>query len=116
IIWRSPLPEINTDGEPAPGDDAGSAARTSVLQFPHLLLGVLCIFVYVGAEVMAGDIIGPYAQDLGLPLDVTKYLSTATSSSMLVGYVIGILTIPRYMSLETALKLSALVGIAFSSL
>jgi glucose/galactose transporter len=116
IIWRSPLPEINTDGEEAPGDDARSATRSSVLQFPHLLLGVLCIFVYVGAEVMAGDIIGPYGQDLGLSLDVTKYLSAATLSSMLVGYVVGILTIPRYMSQATALKLSALVGIVFTTL
>jgi fucose permease len=65
---------------------------------------------------MAGDIIGPYGQDLGLSLDVTKYLTAATLSSMLVGYVIGILTIPRYMRQETALKLSALVGILFTSL
>jgi FHS family L-fucose permease-like MFS transporter len=115
IIWRSPLPELHTDGDDR-RDDARSDGRTSVFQFPHLLLGVLCIFVYVGAEVMAGDIIGSYGQDLGLSLDVTKYLTAATLSSMLVGYVLGILTIPRLIKQETALKISALVGIAFTTL
>ncbi len=57
MIWYSSLPEIDTDKN----EDAVSRVsknKTSVFQFPHLLLGVLCIFVYVGAEVLAGDAIG----------------------------------------------------------
>ena len=38
------------------------AASASIFQFPHLWLGVLCLFVYVGVEVMAGDAIGTYGQ------------------------------------------------------
>jgi FHS family L-fucose permease-like MFS transporter len=114
MIRLSPLPEIDTDG----GDsaDSGGASATSVFQFPHLLLGALCIFVYVGAEVMAGDVIGPYGQDLGISLDRTKYFTLFTLVSMLIGYVIGVLTIPRYLRQQTALKLSAIVGLLFTTL
>ena len=58
MIKVSSLPEIHMDGdaETAGGDGAGSGkVKKSVLEFPHLLLGVICIFVYVGVEVLAGD-------------------------------------------------------------
>jgi FHS family L-fucose permease-like MFS transporter len=112
MIRLSPLPEIDTDGGAA--DDTGP--RPSIFRFPHLWLGVVCIFVYVGAEVMAGDVIGPYGQDLGISLDRTKYFTLFTLVSMLIGYVIGVLTIPRYLRQQTALKLSAIVGLLFTTL
>lgn len=114
LIKLSPLPEIDTDAE----DSTASATRTtktSVFQFPHLLLGVVCIFVYVGAEVMAGDVIGPYARALGMSLDETKNLTSYTLWSMVIGYTIGVFAIPKYLKQETALKLSAIVGILFSA-
>jgi fucose permease len=79
------------------------------------LLGVLCIFVYVGVEVMAGDVIGPYARALGMSLDQTKSLTSYTLWSMVAGYTIGVFAIPKYLRQETALKLSAVVGILFSA-
>ncbi len=112
LIRFSPLPEIKT-GNASPADGPHDA-RTSVFQFPHLLLGVLCIFVYVGAEVMAGDVIGPYARDLGMSLDQTKSLTSFTLWSMVAGYLIGVCAIPKYLQQETALKLSAITGILFS--
>jgi len=113
MIRLSPLPEIDTDGDDS---GQGGGAATSILQFPHLLLGALCIFVYVGAEVMAGDVIGPYGQKLGLSLDITKYLTSATLASMLVGYLLGIVLIPRVISQQTALKFSAVVGLVFATI
>ncbi len=114
LIKLSPLPEIDTDGGDT-GAAGGAGAKTSVFQFPHLLLGVLCLFVYVGAEVMAGDVIGPYARALGMSLDQTKSLTSYTLWSMVVGYIIGVFAIPKYLKQETALKLSAIVGILFSA-
>lgn len=115
MIYFSSLPEIET---PLEDNSKLTTAKnkTSILQFPHLLLGVLCIFVYVGAEVMAGDVIGPYGRAIGLSLDETKIFTTYTLCSMLVGYVVGIITIPRYIQQENALKISALVGLLFSVL
>lgn len=111
-IRFSPLPEI----DPGRDEPAGGAAggRTSIWQFPHLLLGVLCIFVYVGVEVMAGDVIGPYAKSLGMSLDQTKNLTSYTLWSMVAGYTIGVFMIPKYLRQETALALSALTGIALA--
>lgn len=109
---KSPLPEIDTDTE----DDvpAGTTRKTSVTQFPHLLLGVLCIFLYVGVEVMAGDAIGMYGRAMGMSLDVTKYFTTATLFAMLLGYIVGIATIPKIISQQTGLKISAISGIIFT--
>jgi len=114
MIRLSPLPEIDADGDAA--SDAAGVAKTSILQFPHLLLGVICIFVYVGVEVMAGDVIGIYGKALGLSLDVTKNLTAYTLWSMVVGYIIGVATIPKYIKQETALKLSAVIGLIFTLL
>jgi len=74
-------------------------------------LGALCIFVYVGVEVMAGDAIGVYGRSFGLPLDQTKFFTSLTLGGMLVGYVIGLLTIPRFISQERYLAWSAALGV-----
>jgi MFS transporter, FHS family, L-fucose permease len=115
MIYFSSLPEIETPAEET-SNSAIAKNKTSVVQFPHLLLGVLCIFVYVGAEVMAGDVIGPYGRAIGLSLDETKIFTTYTLCSMLVGYVVGIIAIPKYIQQENALKISAIVGLLFSIL
>jgi fucose permease len=85
-----------------------------VFQFPHLVLGVLCLFLYVGAEVMAGDAIGTYGKAMGIPLDQTKYFTTFTLFAMLAGYVAGIFTIPKIISQQKALSISAVLGILFT--
>jgi len=115
MIYYSSLPEIDMSVEEST-ESVITKNKTSILQFPHLLLGVLCIFVYVGAEVMAGDVIGPYGRAIGLSLDETKIFTTYTLCSMLVGYVIGIIAIPKYIHQENALKISAIVGLLFSAL
>jgi FHS family L-fucose permease-like MFS transporter len=115
MIRLSPLPEIGGEQDETT-DTRGGQARHSIFQFPHLLLGVACIFVYVGAEVMAGDVIGTYGKALGMSLDVTKNFTSYTLWSMVVGYIIGVVTIPRYIRQENALKLCALLGVTFTLL
>jgi MFS transporter, FHS family, L-fucose permease len=112
MIKRSSLPEVDMDGEEETGSEL--VEKTSVFQFPHLMLGVLCLFLYVGVEVMAGDAIGVYGKELGIPLDKTKYFTSFTLFAMLAGYVAGILTIPKYISQQKALSISAVLGIIFS--
>lgn len=113
MIKKSSLPEINIDKEEPRATNA-QIEKTSVLQFPHLLLGVICLFVYVGVEVLAGDAIGTYGKTMGMSTDKTKYFTTYTLIAMLVSYIIGIFTIPKIISQQTALKISALLGIVFS--
>lgn len=117
MILKAPLPEIDSGKEDAASAvSRGSAGKTRVWQFPHLLLGVVCLFVYVGAEVMAGDVIGPYGQALGLSIDETKNFTSYTLWSMVVGYTIGVITIPRYLKQQTALVGSAVLGLLFTGL
>ncbi len=108
-VLASPLPEIKAT-EANAGAAAGAPDR-GVLAFPHLWLGVACLFVYVGVEVIAGDAIGVYGRGFGLPLDQTKFFTAFTLSAMLLGYVSGLLAIPRITSQEGYLRASALLGV-----
>ena len=114
-VWirRSALPDVNMEAD-LEGDDKVATNKTSVFQFPHLLLGALCIFMYVGAEVMAGDVIGTYGKNLGFSLDQAKYFTSFTLISMLLGYIIGIVAIPKYITQESSLKYAAILGVIFT--
>ncbi len=114
-ITKSPLPEIKASEVNA--EPVGSTAKnkTSILQFPYLLLGAFCIFVYVGVEVMAGDAIGTYGKGFNIPSDQTKYFTFFTLGAMLAGYIIGLFTIPKFISQQAALKISAILGIVFTA-
>lgn len=114
-IFFSSLPDISdTGGDQASGNVDYSEGKTSIFQFPHLLLGVLSLFLYVGVEVLAGDTIIPYGRSLGIEMSTAKFFTSATLACMVIGYIIGILTIPKYMSQQKALRICAILGIVFS--
>ncbi|WP_432711664.1 sugar MFS transporter [Pedobacter sp.] len=113
LIYKSSLPEIDTDQEDE-STALSNSKKTSVMQFPHLLLGVLTIFLYVGVEVIAGDTIISYANTQGIALSTAKFFTTITLILMLVGYGVGIICIPKYLSQVTAMKLSAALGVLLS--
>lgn len=115
LVMRSSLPEIKSSESNKQIETAqGAKQKNSLFNFPHLWLGALCIFVYVGVEVMAGDAIGTYGKGFNIPTDETKYFTSYTLAAMLLGYVIGLITIPKYMTQEAALKYSAVLGILFT--
>jgi glucose/galactose transporter len=113
-IWvvRSSLPEIKPSG----ANSEREIGHTSggIFSFPHLWLGVLCLFLYVGVEVMAGDAIGTYGQGFGLPLDETKHFTSYTMFAMLLGYLAGLVLIPRFISQQRYLAISAVLGVLFT--
>jgi len=113
LIRRSALPEVNPADDPA--GDTDTAGRTSIWQFPNLLLGALAIFFYVGAEVMAGDGIVVYSRSLGFELDDRKFFTSFTLGAMLVGYVLSIVLIPKYISQQKFLRYSAMLGLALTA-
>lgn len=113
IIYYSSLPEVDTDQE----DENVVVANTnkkSIFDFPHLLLGALTMFLYVGVEVIAGDTIISYGASQGIAFSTAKFFTTLTLIAMIVGYLIGIVTIPKYVSQEKALKVSAILGVIFA--
>ena len=109
---RSPLPEIKASEVNAQA--ASARDDKTIFNFPHLWLGVLCLFLYVGVEVMAGDAIGTYGRGFDLPLDETKFFTAFTLAAMLIGYLVGLVAIPRFISQERYLAVSAVLGILFS--
>ena len=112
-ILCSPLPDIRA-ADANRGESAATGAKRGVLAFPHLWLGVLCLFVYVGAEVMAGDAIGTYGAGFNLPADQTKFFTSFTLVAMLLGYVAGLVLIPKYISQQRYLAVSASLGVVLS--
>ena len=114
LIRKAPLPhvepiELETD---VALDRVGS--RKSIFQFPHLWIGVFALFVYVGAEVIAGDTIIAYGISLGFSADQAKFFTTFTLMAMVATYALGVFLIPKYLKQRSALIGSAILGVVFS--
>jgi len=113
LIRKAPLPHVEAEEISVDADDAVTS-KTSIFQFPHLWLGVLTLFVYVGAEVIAGDTIIAYGISLGISGEDAKFFTTFTLMAMVATYALGVFLIPKYLKQGTALKISAALGIVFT--
>jgi glucose/galactose transporter len=112
LIRKAPLP--NVEAAPIDEVESGTKAKTSIFQFPHLWLGVLALFLYVGVEVVAGDTIIAYGISLNIPVEDAKFFTLFTLMAMVVTYALGVFLIPKYISQSFALKASAILGIILS--
>jgi glucose/galactose transporter len=112
LIRKAPLPHV--EAEPIKETDDGKTEKTSIFQFPQLILGVITLFMYVGVEVIAGDSIIAYGLSLGLPVEQAKWFTTFTLFAMVGTYALGVILIPKVISQKTALLLSGLLGIVIS--
>jgi glucose/galactose transporter len=111
LVKLSPLPEIDTEHETDAVAEA-NAGKASVLQFPHLVLGALGIFLHVGTQTVAVDTIIGYADTMGIPLAAAKILPGCVLGAMIVGYALGLAFIPRHVSQVTALRACVVLGVA----
>ena len=112
-VRLAPLPEVEAEDEEE--QDSGAVTKkNNIFGFPHLILGVVALFLYVGAEVIAGDTIIRYGLSLGIELEKAKAFTSYTMATMVIGYLIGIALIPKVITQSYALKVSAILGILFS--
>lgn len=115
LSYFSPLPELKAAGEDEEDDSVvpevslHANTKTSILQFPHLLLGVLAIFFDVGVEIIALGSINDYANILNLPSP--EHYVWFPSAGMVLGYLLGVKFIPKTVSQSKALMLCAILGI-----
>lgn len=107
FVKAAKLPEINEEEEVADGE----VSRKSILSYPYLWLGVLAIFFYVGAEVIAIDYLKTYGASLGLPDTITNMLPAYALVALIVGYLLGIITIPKILSQRMALIIQLLLAV-----
>ena len=115
-VLLAPLPEVKAVGEDekSQADCPYAAQKRSIWQFPHLLLGCVALFLYVGVETLALATTVDYATSLGLA-DPQKY-AIFPSVGLVIGYLCGILLIPRWLKQETALKICAWLAVVGSLL
>lgn len=118
LALMAPLPEVKAAGEDESEDAAATCRyaenKTSVMQFPHLLLGCLALFLYVGVETVSLGTLVDYANALGLP-NAANYAWIAPIG-IVIGYIFGIICIPKYISQATALKICSIIAIIGSIL
>jgi len=114
FVRYSPLPEVEAEPEEVEADVAELAQKKNILQFPHLVVGAIALFFYVGVEVIAGDTIIRYGISQGIAISTAKAFTSYTLFAMIVGYLLGIALMPKIISQRTALTISASLGLLFS--
>ncbi len=105
-VKKSPLPELESEAD---SDEDHSGHLKEALSHPNLVLGVVALFFYVAAEVIAGDTIGTFALSLGV--ENYTMMTSYTMLCMVAGYILGIVLIPRVISQQKALMVSAVIGL-----
>ncbi|WP_461099359.1 sugar MFS transporter [Spirosoma luteolum] len=116
LIRFSTLPEVSEEQDDTTGSSGVvTTEHSSVWQYPNLVLGVLALFCYVGAEVMTGDLIISYGQAMGFSNDEAKFFTTYTLYGLLAGYLLSIVLIPRVISQQNALRFGALLALVLSA-
>ena len=115
LVRFSPLPEIDTEKESEELAHA-NAEKKSIFEFPHLILGALAIFLHVGTQIISIDTIINYAISMNIPLLEAKSFPAYVLTSTIVGYITGIIVIPKYISQVNALRICAALGITLSFL
>ncbi|WP_419803365.1 sugar MFS transporter [Mucilaginibacter sp.] len=110
FVRFSKLPEIEAEQDEA----EIKAGKNSILQFPHLILGAIAIFLHVGSQVIAVDTVINYAGSMGITLPEAKVFPSYILFATICGYLIGIVTIPKLISQVNALRTCTVLGLTFS--
>ena len=113
MVRYSALPEIDTENESAELAET-NAGKTNIFQFPHLILGALGIFLHVGTQVIAIDTIIGYASSMNIGLMEAKVFPSYTLFLTICGYILGIITIPKFISQVNALRICTILGSVFT--
>ena len=114
FVYFAPLPEVRAEGEEDEGgadESSYAAGKTSVLQFPHLMLGVLALFLYVGIETLPMASIIDFARATFGEVENLESYSKFVTLGLVAGYLFGIITIPRFISQTRALISFAILGV-----
>ena len=114
IFWKSPMPDINPNRDNASGFSGGD--RDSVFAYPYLVLGILALFCHTGSQQVAISSLIEYAGSMGVDLLSAKVFPSYTLACIMLGYLIGVVTIPKYLSQQKALVICTVSGLLLSLL
>lgn len=113
MIRYSSLPEIDTEHE-SEALTASNAGKSVIFQFPHLILGAIAIFLHLGTQVISIDTIISYAGSMNIGLLEAKVFPSYTLFMMIIGYILGIILIPKYISQVRVFQICCVIGLIFS--
>ena len=113
MIRYSSLPEIDTEHE-SEIVQKQNFGKKSIFHFPQLILGAVAIFLHLGTQVISIDTIISYASTMHMDLIEAKVFPSYTLFSMIIGYVLGIWLIPKYISQVRVFQICCIVGLLLS--
>lgn len=115
IFYKSSIPEINPNKENESVDSDGKDKK-SILAYPYLILGAIALFLHVGSQAVSVNTIMGYAQSMGMDILAAKIFPSMTLGCILLGYLIGVFVIPKYISQQQALVICTVTGLILSTL
>ncbi|MEY3432581.1 MAG: hypothetical protein RL131_517 [Bacteroidota bacterium] len=115
LVRFSPLPEIDTENETQEVAEANKDKKT-IFDFPHLILGAVAIFLHVGTQVISIDTVIGYANSMNISLLEAKVFPSYTLTATIIGYITGIIAIPKFIKQVNALRICTTLGLLFSVL
>jgi MFS transporter, FHS family, L-fucose permease len=99
ILFFIKLPEIKTGESESEGKEI-KQYKSSAFRYPHVWLGSLAIFLYMGIEVAIPSFFPDYATKLGIQganlVDMLKYYW----GGMMVGRILGIFVLRKYKAAQ----------------
>lgn len=117
VLFFLKLPNINEGEQAAEASGVQKAYKSSVFKYPHVWLGALGIFMYMGLEIGVPSMLAAYFEnDSSLPGSATEYLWMYWGG-MMVGRFIGAAVVskfqPRVLLSVCLLCGAACIGISF---
>lgn len=113
VFYKSPVQDINpnsANGGSSEGD------RSSIWKYPYLVLGVVALFCHLGSQQISVSTIIGYAQNMGMDLEAAKVFPSYTLGCILLGYLLGVFFIPKYISQQKSLVVCTVTGLVLSVL
>ena len=104
MIRYSILPEIDTNNETHALANTNSG-KNSIIQFPHLILGSVALFLHVGSQVTGINTVIGYAQSCGMPLMEAKVFPSYILGMTMLGFLSGIVLIPKFINHLNVLRI-----------
>lgn len=114
IFFKSPVQDINPNN--ANASDSSDGDRKSIWSYPYLVLGVIALFCHLGSQQISVSTIIGYAQSTGLDLEAAKVFPSYTLGCILLGYLLGVFFIPKYISQQKSLVVCTITGLVLSTL
>jgi fucose permease len=114
VFFKSPIKDINPDKDNKSVE--GTQDRRSVWAYPYLVLGVVALFCHLGSQQISIATIIDYAQGMGISMLDAKVFPSFTLGCIMIGYLAGIVAIPKYISQQKALVVCTVTGLILSAL